>query len=189
MKKYKLKNVSCASCAAKIETELSKIPGVKNVQVNFASSTLNIDYGNTNEIRRIVQKTEPGSDIEEFSASAKSVNQTVSSKIEFIKIIVVIMMFTAGIVFREQLQSTPYSIGEYIIFLTAYLVSGWGVIYKAGKNIIHGKMFDENFLMTIATLGAIIIGELPEAAGVMIFYNIGEYVQSLAVKKPRLDNY
>jgi Cd2+/Zn2+-exporting ATPase len=185
MNKYKLKNVSCASCADRIEKELTKIPGVKSVHINFAASTLNIDYNNTNEIRRIVQKTEPGSDIEEFTSSAKSPGKPSSSSRELIKIIAVIALFIAGMIFREYLQSMPYSIGEYIIFLSAYLLSGWGVLYKAGKDIFRGKLFDENFLMTIATGGAIIIGELPEAAGVMIFYSIGEYVQSLAVRKSR----
>jgi len=75
--------------------------------------------------------------------------------------------------------------GVYLVFLTVYLLSGWNVLNKAAKNILHGKIFDENFLMTIATVGAIIIGELPEAAGVMIFYSIGEYLQSLAVNKSR----
>jgi len=69
MQKYRLKNITCASCASKIENELSQIPGAKNVSVNFAASVLKIDYNNTEEIRRIVQKVEPGSDIEAIESS------------------------------------------------------------------------------------------------------------------------
>lgn len=90
-----------------------------------------------------------------------------------------------GLGFRAPLARTPGQGGEYAVFLPAYLISGWGVLTTAGRNIVRGRVFDENFLMTIATLGAIAIHELPEAVGVMLFYQIGEWCQGLAVGRSR----
>ena len=71
------------------------------------------------------------------------------------------------------------------LFIAAYIIVGKDVLLKAFSNIKRGKVFDENFLMTIATVGAVIIGEYPEAVGVMLFYMVGEFLQSLAVNKSR----
>ncbi len=72
-----------------------------------------------------------------------------------------------------------------IIYLIAYVIAGYDVVFKALRNIIRGKVFDENFLMTIATIGAFAIGEFPEAVAVMLFYQVGELFQSYAVDKSR----
>jgi Zn2+/Cd2+-exporting ATPase len=98
---------------------------------------------------------------------------------------VVIALFVLGSVFEERLHNTPYSIGEYLVFIPAYLLSGWTVLTSAGRNILRGQVFDENFLMTIATVGAIAIHKLPEAVGVMLFFKIGELFQELAVSRSR----
>ncbi len=95
------------------------------------------------------------------------------------------MLFILGSVFEEQLHNTPWSIGEYLFFIPAYLLSGWTVLTSAGRNILRGQVFDENFLMTIATIGAITIHKLPEAVGVMLFFKIGELFQELAVSRSR----
>jgi Zn2+/Cd2+-exporting ATPase len=98
---------------------------------------------------------------------------------------VVVGLFVLGSVFEEALHNTPYSIGEYLVFIPAYLLSGWTVLTTAGRNILRGQVFDENFLMTIATIGAIAIHKLPEAVGVMLFFKIGELFQELAVSRSR----
>ena len=74
---------------------------------------------------------------------------------------------------------------SFAVFIVAYIIVGKDVLLKAFSNIKRGKVFDENFLMTIATVGAVIIGEYPEAVGVMLFYMVGEFLQSLAVNKSR----
>ncbi len=95
------------------------------------------------------------------------------------------VLLVGGIIFRESLQATPYSLPEYAVFLTAYLLSGWRVLYNALSNLRHGKVFDENFLMTVATVGAIIIYELPEAAAVMLFFKVGELFEDISVNRSR----
>jgi Zn2+/Cd2+-exporting ATPase len=106
-------------------------------------------------------------------------------KREGILVGVVIALFIVGSVFENQLNATPYSIGAYFVFIPAYLLSGWTVLTTAGKNILRGQVFDENFLMTIATVGAIAIKQLPEAVGVMLFFKVGELFQELAVSRSR----
>ncbi|MEG4198643.1 heavy metal translocating P-type ATPase [Microcoleus sp. Pol12A5] len=104
---------------------------------------------------------------------------------ELIPVILVVVLFVGGLIFEEQLHNTPYSIGEYLVFLPAYLLSGWNVLTSAGRNILRGRFFDENFLMTIATLGAVAIHKLPEAVGVMLFFKIGELFQEFAIGRSR----
>ncbi|PSO85149.1 MAG: cadmium-translocating P-type ATPase [Cyanobacteria bacterium QS_3_48_167] len=106
-------------------------------------------------------------------------------KKEVAPLVVTIILFTSGLIFKEQLHALPYSFGEYLFFIPAYLISGWSVLSSAGRNILRGKVFDEHFLMTIATLGAFAIHQLPEAVAVMLFYQVGEIFQDLAVSRSR----
>lgn len=110
---------------------------------------------------------------------------TFDLKTELLPILGVVFLLGIGLIFQEKLHATPYSIGEYLVFIPAYLLSGWTVLSNAGRNILRGRIFDENFLMTIATLGAIAIHQLPEAVGVMLFYQVGELFQDLAVSRSR----
>jgi Cd2+/Zn2+-exporting ATPase len=104
---------------------------------------------------------------------------------ELIPVILVVVLFVGGLIFEEKLHNTPYSIGEYLVFIPAYLLSGWNVLTIAGRNILRGRFFDENFLMTVATLGAVAIHKLPEAVGVMLFFKIGELFQEFAIGRSR----
>jgi Cd2+/Zn2+-exporting ATPase len=90
-----------------------------------------------------------------------------------------------GVVFHDTLHQTPLRLAEYAVFLPAYLLVGWPVLAGAARNMVHGRVFDEMFLMSIATLGAIVIHELAEAVAVMLFYSVGEYVQDRAVGRSR----
>ena len=95
------------------------------------------------------------------------------------------VIIAAATVFTVAFLMQSTGTGRFLIFLTAYLIAGGEILWKAVKNILRGEIFDENFLMGIATLGAMAIGEYPEAVMVMILYRIGEYFQGLAVKKSR----
>ncbi len=93
------------------------------------------------------------------------------------------VLLAAGIACREVLGNTPYHWAEYLTLLSAYLLVGGRVIRKAWCGLRHGEVFDENFLMTVATIGAIAIHQLPEAVAVMLFYAVGEYLQDMAVDR------
>ena len=106
-------------------------------------------------------------------------------KAELLPVLGVVVLLGIGMVFEKPLHNTPYSIGEYAVFIPAYLMSGWTVLNSAGRNILKGQVFDENFLMTIATVGAIAIHQLPEAVAVMLFFRVGELFQEYSVGRSR----
>ncbi|WP_100898961.1 heavy metal translocating P-type ATPase [Nostoc flagelliforme] len=106
-------------------------------------------------------------------------------KNEVLPLVAILSLYAPGVIFENQLHNTFYSIGEYLLFIPAYLLSGWSVLKTAGRNILRGRIFDETFLMAVATLGAIAIHKLPEAVGVMLFYKIGELFQDIAVSRSR----
>ncbi|MDJ0594094.1 MAG: heavy metal translocating P-type ATPase [Pleurocapsa sp. MO_226.B13] len=104
---------------------------------------------------------------------------------EIVPLGISLVLFLVGLVFNQPLHDTPGAIAEYAVLIPAYLISGWIVLTSAGRNILRGQIFDENFLMTIATLGAIAIHELPEAVAVMLFFQVGEMFQGFAVGRSR----
>lgn len=104
---------------------------------------------------------------------------------KLVRIISALVLFFSGLAVKAAVKSDIGFIVYVILFVCAFLVSGYDVVIKAVKNIIHGQVLDENFLMSTATIGAFVIGEYPEAAAVMLFYQIGELFQSVAVGKSR----
>ena len=108
-----------------------------------------------------------------------------SLKQEAIIATIVLFLLVLGSIFEEALHNTPFHIAEYVVFISAYLLGGWSVLKTAGRNTLRGRVFDEMFLMTIATLGAIAIHKLPEAVGVMLFYKVGELFQDLALSRSK----
>lgn len=104
---------------------------------------------------------------------------------ELTPIAIATLLFLVGLIFNEPLHNTPYSVAEYVVLIPAYLISGWSVLTTAGRNILRGRVFDENFLMAIATLGAIVIHQLPEGVAVMLFYQVGELFQGYSVGRSR----
>lgn len=106
-------------------------------------------------------------------------------KQEIVPVAIVAALFVLGFTFEQPLHDTPFSLGEYLVLIPAYLIGGWSVLTSAGRNILKGRIFDENFLMTVATLGAIAIHKIPEAVAVMLFFKIGELFQEFSVGRSR----
>jgi Zn2+/Cd2+-exporting ATPase len=187
MKKYQLKNMDCASCASKIESSLAKLEEVKFVNVNFANATMAIDTDNLEKVRNKIKEIEP--DVEFEDADKEKTIVTVSELFEnkwtIIKAVIGLALLLIGLVFEKNLHNTPFHLAEYAVFVTGYLIVGWGVLSSAVKNIIRGQVFNEQFLMAIATLGAFAINEMPEAVAVMLFYVVGELFQDIAVGRSR----
>ncbi len=184
MQKYNLKNLDCANCAAKVEAAVQKTAGVRFASVDFATTTLFLDAEDFSAVRTTIQQVEPQIEVE-----AKRLGQVVDEEFdlraELMAVGLATVLFILGLIFYPQLTASPYKIGEYIVFGIAYVISGWGVLSNAVRNILRGQIFDEHFLMSTATIGAIILGEFPEAVGVMLFYMIGEFVQNLSVNRSR----
>lgn len=106
-------------------------------------------------------------------------------KQELPPVLIAIALFAIAILFEQPLHNTPGQIAEFAVIIPAYLLSGWTVLKTAGRNILRGQIFDENFLMTIATLGALAIHQLPEAVAVMLFFRVGELFQEYSVGRSR----
>ena len=192
-KELMLNGLTCAHCASVIDEKVKHIDGVKNSNLNFTNKKLSVEIDCDNEekiiknIIDIINDTEPGLDIQiegqreiKEDKTQKSIKN--NEKLNLLKIIVGAIVFIFAFYQEIAGRENKYSL---LIFLVAYLLVGSDVLYKALRNITKGRIFDENFLMSVATIGAIAIGELSEAVGVMLFYKIGEYLQELAVGKSR----
>ncbi|MCX7737475.1 MAG: heavy metal translocating P-type ATPase [Candidatus Kapabacteria bacterium] len=192
MEKYILKNLDCASCAAKIEDGLSKMENVKFVSVNFANSTLQIDATDMEKVKKKIKEIEPEVEVVEqierpegSSKISTYKEELLENKTVLLRIAVVVILLIFGMVFQKLVHNTPFKWAEFLVFGLAYIISGWDVLKGAFRNIVRGKIFNEQFLMTIATLGAFAIDEMPEAVAVMLFYVVGELFQDLAVNRSR----
>jgi Zn2+/Cd2+-exporting ATPase len=187
MEKYHIKNLDCASCAARIEEGVRKMEGVQFVAVNFATSSITLDAVNLDRVKQRIREIEPEAELEEISRKKRLVTaaEISENRKTIIQAICGIILLLTGLLFRDELRNSPYHLFEYLVFGSAYIIVGWKVIVLAVKNIIHGRVFSEYFLMTIATLGAVAIGEMPEAVAVMLFYVIGEFFQDISVSRSR----
>ncbi|GEA18501.1 heavy metal translocating P-type ATPase [Moorella sp. E306M] len=175
--RYTLEGLDCASCAARIERELRKVKGLEQVTVNFANQSLDLPPELLPAAREVIARVEPGVNI------VDTTSQRPESQLYII--LVAGLLLAIGFIFNQQLHRTPYAWAEYTILLSSYFLVGWRVLTTAVRNLTRGQFFDENFLMTIATIGAIAIHQLPEAAAVMLFYAVGEYFQERAVNRSR----
>lgn len=190
-----LGGLNCAHCAEVINEKVSKLEEIESSNLNFINKKLTVNINQSfnekevlDKIVGIVNTTEPGLDIqiknEEANIKKSEIKEEKddSNKKDIIKLLIGAMVYIFGI---YQIATGFESRLADLMFIVAYVIVGGEVLLKAFKNAIRGQMFDENFLMSIATIGALVIGELPEAVGVMLFYKVGEYLQGVAVGKSR----
>ena len=183
MTTVKLQNLDCANCAGKIEKRLNELDELSNVKLNFATSTLSFEQKSEknlldkieNEIQKIEKQVLI---IKDETKKQRTFWELLIKKLLLITIISIILTFISyNYVSNKNLQL--------ILYVTAYLLVGRDVIFQAIKNIKNGKVFDEHFLMSIATIGAFALGEYVEGIAVMLFYQIGEMFQAVAVNNSR----
>lgn len=187
---FLLKGLDCPNCAAKIEKEVGELKGVEKSSVNLMKQTLTVNSEDSfsedieKNIKEIVLKYEPEVAVEQWIADNvhnKGEDEEDNKKIIF-RFVSGAVLFTIGIIM--DILSAPLLV-ELAFLIAAYIILGGSVVIKAAKNIIKGRIFDENFLMSLSTVGAFFIGEYPEAVAVMLFYQVGEYFQELSVKRSR----
>ncbi len=185
-KQYQIQNLDCAHCAMKIEEAASKLDGVILVKVNFSAMKLTLEAEDSEfprvfkSVQKLVHRMEPDVKLRE--------SRTVLNGFQYRdmwEIIVAVVLFAAAMVL---VSSGVFAEGSWVAaaaFLPSYLLAGYGVLKKAFIGLFGGRVFDENFLMAIATFGAFAIGETSEGVMVMLLYRIGEFFQSLAVSRSR----
>ncbi|MDD3383815.1 MAG: heavy metal translocating P-type ATPase [Bacilli bacterium] len=182
----KITGVTCLDCANHAQQNIKKIEGVKNVEIDFLQELISIEFNNRVDINYIEPQIE--SILKKYDIKFVE-KESIDSKKENIKKFVfnyrrIFMTIFSGIFLMGGLL-TKNSDVRIVLFVISYLISGTSVIIKSIKNILKGEVFDENFLMMIATIGAFIIGEELEAVAVMVFYQLGEFFQDLAIDKSR----
>ncbi len=182
--KYTLEGLSCSSCAILIE-DLLKDHFKSFVQVNFATRTLSIASEDLEGINEIISKVEPGTQARPKDGVKNGFGIRSSDWIYLLQIILSFSLLILGSYFSASSVSEGWILVSQITLFSAYLIAGWKVIWKALLQLRNFDFTNEYFLMTIATLGAIILQEVPEAVAVMLFYTVGEFLQSKAVDHSR----
>lgn len=187
-----LNGLNCASCAGKIEKLSRDIANVDEANLDFVSKKLKIKTEKEDDINKIkdeiikiVNRLEP--DVVIIDKNSKSENHSHEhshdhrdiGKRDLIKLILAGILFVLPYLLKLEGRQ------RFFIYLVAYLIAGHQVIFRAIKNLMAGITFDENFLMTIATIAAFAIGEYPEGVAVMLFYQVGEMFQGMAVNRSR----
>ncbi|MBM6828603.1 cadmium-translocating P-type ATPase [Anaerotignum lactatifermentans] len=204
----RLKGLTCANCAGKIEDAVEKMEETREVHLNLMKQELRLTLAEGaaresvfEKVRDTVKKyeshvevslAEPGShshDHEEHChegccghTHGQEEDHTHSheegfGKKQLLRFSLGLALFLAAVLWQGE--------GETLLFLGAYVVFGYDVLWRALRNISKGQIFDENFLMSLSTIGALVIGEMAEAVFVMLFYQIGEAFQAYAVARSR----
>lgn len=195
-KKLLLNGLGCVNCAEKMEDQIRKLPEIKSARVDFVFKKLTFSAESScdleslmGQIKKIVKDIEPYVEVEEFDkneylGSAAQV-KAASARVSQATMKKTVRYGIAGVLFAVALiLDFPWE-AEFAIFFSSYLLAGGEVVLQALKNITKGKVFDENFLMSVATIGAFAIGEYPEGVAVMLFYQAGMLLQNLAVERSR----
>jgi len=185
-----LEGLNCSHCAGKIEKEINDIEGVK-ATLNFVTKVLTIEYTGDNEdiiklAEGIVQRHEPDVKVSKYRDDDFAKRKSASSfQIKgFIGPRQILFLMGAAVYVAAMVLPVSGTV-EKMMFIAGYLLLGGEIIFRALTNIFRGKVFDENFLMSIATIGAIVIGEYAEGTAVMLFYQIGEFFQDIALERSR----
>ncbi len=188
---YIIDGLDCANCAAKMERKIQAMPEVKAASITFATKQLRIAADDPDAL---VPKLEKACRTIEDNVKLIKKETTPASRnihkkslfrehmADFISLIAGAVLFAGGVILE---QTGILDVIVFPVFIAAYLALGWEVLFTAGKNILKGQVFDENFLMSIATIAAFCIGEYTEGAGVMLFYKVGELFEHIAVDKSR----
>lgn len=195
-----LKDLNCANCAAKIEDRIRKMDVVETANFTIATHQLKLtgSWEDREALKRDIQDIcdaiEEGVTVADYERKSKASVDEHGHDHDHGSDAVTIAVIVAGLLFMayEALTTVVPSIGmpesiETPIYYIAYILLAFPVLRIAGRNILKGQVFDENFLMSIATLGAIAIDALPEAVGVILFYRIGEFFEHKATDRSRTE--
>ncbi|MCF8009562.1 MAG: cadmium-translocating P-type ATPase [Halanaerobiales bacterium] len=192
---YNVENLNCSNCAAKITSKIDEIESVTKVNYNPSTKKLIIKSNDKNigakKINKIIRSIEPDAFIKNLNVKDKNwnnkINETNNSFLNYDIPLITgsIIYFLAILIFNFNYLVDLSGYLKWIMYGISYILIGHNVLIKAFKNIKRGQIFDENFLMVIATIGAFAIREFPEAVAVMLFYKIGVLFQNKTVEKSR----
>ncbi|MEL4106440.1 heavy metal translocating P-type ATPase [Oscillospiraceae bacterium WX1] len=181
-----LEGLSCTSCAQKIEAQTNAITGVLTSEINFAAQRLTLTVSDKKALPDIVRQAssiinaiEPDMTVSSGEKPAADNDETRKMRVRQIAFVAGVGFFVAGLLANSSKTAAL------ALFLISYVLIGGAVVFRALQNILKGDFFDENFLMSVATIGAFAIGQYPEGVAVMLFYQVGEAFEHLAVSRSR----
>jgi len=198
-RRYTIEHLHCADCAAKIEEKLNQLPGI-TATVSVTTGTLTVQTDETEDLTQrlqaVITSVEPKAKLRRYTppkGQPRSHDHDhdhdhphPNTQPEIHKQLLIGLFLLLLGVLLDQAEAQVFGLPvSFLAYLMAYLLLGAQVLIQAARNIRRGQVFDENFLMSLATLGAFCIGNFPEAVGVMLFYRVGEYCQELAVTRSR----
>ena len=190
-KVYILEGLGCANCAAKMERQIRELPGVEMATITFATKQLRVAADHQEELlprfREICSSIEEQVTVtprEELQSAGKPEKEGIfqENKKEILIIAAGAVLFAAGEIAEHMGAAALWPSAGYVV---AYVLLGWEIVWTAFRNLGKGHVFDENFLMSVATLAAFAIGDFAEAVGVMLFYRVGELFEDVAVARSR----
>ncbi|OXT09251.1 cadmium-translocating P-type ATPase [Thermoanaerobacterium thermosaccharolyticum] len=184
-KTFLLEGLDCAVCAAKIEDNVKKIDGICNANVDLINTKLTVELEDINKIndinktiKKVVKDVEPNIHISDFES------KIVKSKDSRFKWKIMQLLSAAALFILPVIFKLP-EYAKFSFFFISYIISGGEIIALSIKKILKGQLFDENFLMSISTIGAFAIGKYEEGVSVMLFYQIGTLIEDYAVDNSR----
>lgn len=198
IKHYRIHNLHCAGCAARIEEELTRLPQVEHASIDLSTNRLRMECSGTvspdlSEMNRIADSVEMGTRLELWTEEVGKIGESAGDNSSpphdtamLLRMGLCALLLAFGLVFGDNLQArfSPLLVNM-LFFGLPYALCGYAVLGKGWKSLLRGDFFNEFTLMGGATLAAIAIGQLPEAVGVMLFYCVGEYVQERAAGRSR----
>ncbi|MDR4432991.1 heavy metal translocating P-type ATPase [Bacillus tequilensis] len=182
---YVLDGLDCSNCAQKIENGVKGIKGIDGCAVNFAASTLTVSADGkeeqwvTDKVEKKVKSIDPHVTVRQ-KHKKKSADDGYRKRM-----INMLIRMAAAVILGAAAYFVHSGTVEFLLFFVAYLIIGGDIVIRAVKNISRGQVFDEHFLMALATIGAFLIQQYPEGVAVMLFYQIGELFQGAAVSRSR----
>lgn len=182
---YVLDGLDCSNCAQKIENGVKGIKGIDGCAVNFAASTLTVSADGkeeqwvTNKVEKKVKSIDP-----HVTVRQKHIKKSADDGYRK-RMVNMLIRMAAAVILGAGAYLVHSGTIEFFLFLAAYFIIGGDIMIRAVKNIIRGQVFDEHFLMALATIGAFLIQQYPEGVAVMLFYQIGELFQGAAVSRSR----
>lgn len=185
--KFYLKGLNCPNCSAKIVDDIKKYDGINDVNYDLINEMLYVEHEKIEDLHKKIEdsvnKFEDGIEVLLADNNSQKNDEEDDEKEDFKKNIIIYSFVLLMLIVNHFVD---YNLNvKKIVYLALYVVVGYEVVFSAFKNIIKGQIFDEQFLMMIATFAAIAIGEYPEAVAVMLFYSVGELLQDIALDNSR----
>ena len=181
----RIENLDCPVCAEALQSDLQKIKGVADVKVDYITQTIALSYDNETALKKVIDKANKFEEVRVLDGGVSATNGKNAHKKEWFCILLAAALFIGGTLLEYLANGRIAQVFCYVLYGAAYLTVGYPVLISTAKNLVKGRIFDENFLMTVASVGAIVLGEFGEGVLVMLLYQLGELLQSIAVGSSR----